>query len=225
MQARNRHRSPAGPSERQGVDPKGAQYDFPIATTSEEHEMTSEEGRRSGGPDAPVSALRGAGAAVDPRRAVQVVVGVVMATLAVLGIVFLVAGINKNSQINELKSKGIAVTFVVSKCVGQLAGSGSNVAGYSCQGSYRVDSRSYFESLPGSSYYAPGARVPAVSVRSDPNLLSTPDIVNSERASESVFILPAVLLCACAFLVLVALRRYRHGRTAGGVGIGQVGGV
>jgi hypothetical protein len=109
--------------------------------------------------DAPISTLRGASASVDARRAAQVVVGLIMATLAVLGIVFIVVGINKNDQINELKDHGVPVTYVVSKCLGLLGGSGSNAAGYACEGSYTVDGRRYFENLPGSSNYAPGARV------------------------------------------------------------------
>lgn len=133
-----------------------------------------------------------------------------MATLAVLGIVFIVVGINKNEQINELKDHGVPVTFVVSKCLGLLGGSGSNAAGYSCQGSYMVDGRRFTESLPGSSNHAAGARVKAISVRSDPTLLSTPAIVSSERASASVFLLPALLLVACALLALAVLTRRRH---------------
>ena len=164
--------------------------------------------------DVPVSTLRGASAAVDARRAAQVVVGLIMATLAVLGIVFIVVGINKNEQINELRGHGVPVTFVVSKCLGLLGGSGSNAAGYACQGSYTVDGRRFFEDLPGSSNYGPGARVKAISVRSDPTLLSTPAIVNSERASARVFILPAVLLSACALLVLAVLLRRHHRRPA-----------
>jgi hypothetical protein len=166
--------------------------------------------------DARISTLRGASAAVDARRAAQVVIGVVLATLAVLGIVFIVVGINKNDQINELKDHGVPVTYVVSKCLGLLGGSGSNGAGYSCQGSYTVDGRRYFENLPGSSLYAPGDRVKAISVRSDPTLLSTPAILNSEHASASVYILPAVLLGACALLVIaIVLRRRRHRPAAG----------
>jgi uncharacterized membrane protein len=162
--------------------------------------------------DAPVSTLRGASVSVDGRRVGQVVVGLVLATLAVLGIVFIVVGVNKNNQINELKDHGVPVTYVVSKCLGLLGGSGSNAAGYSCQGSYTIDGRRFFEDLPGSSHYAPGARVNAISVLADPSLLSTPAIVNSERASASVFILPAVLLSACALLVLALLLRRRQRR-------------
>jgi hypothetical protein len=174
-----------------------------------------------------MSTLRGASVSVDTRRAGQVVVGVLLATLATLGIVFVVIGVNKNTQINELKNKGVSVTYVVSRCVGQLGGSGSNVAGYTCQGNYEVGGRRYFENLPGSSYYAPGARVPAVSVTSDPNLLSTPAIVNSEHASPSVFVLPVVLLAACALLLVVVLLRRRVGRRGGEplAASDQVGGV
>jgi hypothetical protein len=142
-------------------------------------------------------------------------VGLTLVTLAVLGIVFTVVGINKNDQINELRDHGVPVTYVVSKCLGLLGGSGSNAAGYSCQGSYTVDGRRYFENLPGSSRYAPGAEVKAISVRSDPTLLSTPAIVGSERASASVFILPAVLLGVCALLVLALLLRRCQRRGAG----------
>jgi hypothetical protein len=176
--------------------------------------------------DAPISTLRGATVSVDARRAGQVVVGLILATLAVLGIVFIVVGINKNEQINELKHHGVAVTYVVSKCLGLLGGSGSNGAGYACQGSYTVDGRRVFENLPGSSEHAPGDRVRAISVPSDPTLLSTPAIVDSERASASVFILPAVLLGVGALLgLIVLLRRSRRRRTARGVADRQVGGV
>ena len=114
-----------------------------------------------------------------------VVVGLILATLAALGIVFIVVGVNKNEQINELRDHGVPVTYVVSKCLGLLGGSGSNSAGYSCLGSYTIDGRRFIENLPGSSHYAPGDQVHAISVRSDPTLLSIPAIVNSERASAS----------------------------------------
>jgi hypothetical protein len=173
--------------------------------------MTSDRHEASPTPGETVSTLRGASAAVDPRRAAQVVVGLILAALAVVGIVFIVVGINKNDQINELKGQGVHVTYVVSKCLGQLGGSGSNAVGYSCQGSYEIDGHHYVEALPGSSNYGPGTRVTAIAVPSDPTLLSTPAIVASEQSSWTVFILPIVLLGACALLLLVVvLRRRRH---------------
>ena len=168
--------------------------------------------------------MRGATVSIDGRRATQVVVGLTLATLAVLGVVFIVVGINKNEQINELKDHGVPVTYVVSKCLGLLGGSGSNGAGYACQGSYMVNGRRYFENLPGSSLYGPGDRVNAVSVRSDPTLLSIPAIVDSEHASASVFILPAVFLGVCALLGLALLQRRRTAARRE-VADRQVGGV
>ncbi len=159
--------------------------------------------------DEPVSRLRGASAAVDARKAARVVVGVVLATLAALGILFLVVGINKNNQINELRTQGVPVTYVVSKCLGLLGGSGSNAAGYACQGSYVINHHRYFENLPGTANHAPGTVVAAVSVPSDPTLLSTPGIVASEKASWTVFILPIVLWAAFALLLAVVLIRRR----------------
>jgi hypothetical protein len=194
--------------------------------TSEWPEVTHDVASRSA--DEPVSTLRGASAAVDAQRATQVVVGLVMVTFAVLGIVFIVVGINKNNQINELKDQGVRVTYVVSKCMGLLGGSGSNAAGYACQGSYTIDGRRYFENLPGSSYHAPGTTVSAISVPSDPTLLSTPAMVGSDRASGSVFILPAVLLGAFVVLLLVVLLRRRAKARTGtepAIRPDQVGGV
>lgn len=163
----------------------------------------------SGPADQPISTLRGASASVNPHRAAQIAVGLILATLAVLGVVFIVVGNDKNDQINELKSRGVPVTYVVSRCLGLLGGSGSNGAGYACQGNYKLGGRRYFEYLPGTSYHAPGARVAAVSVPSDPTLLSTPEIVASERASWNVFIVPIVLLGAFALLLVVVLLRRR----------------
>lgn len=184
--------------------------------TSDKHDTAAEDAAQRAGE--PVSTLRGASAAVDPRRAAQVVVGLVLGALAIVGIVFIVVGINKNDQINELKGQGVHVTYVVSKCLGQLGGSGSNAAGYSCQGSYVIGGHRYVETLPGSTNYGPGTRVSAISVPSDPTLLSIPAIVASEQSTWTVFILPIVLLGAFVVLLLVVVLRRRRAEpsTAGG---------
>lgn len=180
--------------------------------TTDKHESATEDAER--GASEPVSTLRGASAAVDPRRAARVVVGLVLLALAVVGIVFIVVGTNKNDQINELKGQGVQVTYVVSKCLGQLGGSGSNAVGYSCRGSYEIDGHRYVETLPGSSNYGPGTRVAAISVPSDPTLVSTPAIVASEQSSWTVFIVPSVLLGAFAALLLVVVLRRRRPRSS-----------
>ena len=170
--------------------------------------------------DQPVSRLRGASAAVDPRRAARVAVGLVLATLLGLTIVFALVGQHKNEQIDELQNHGVPVTYTVTTCQELLGGSGSNGAGFNCTGTYRLDGHRYAEPLPGTADHAPGATVSAVAVPSDPTLLSTAAIVRSEHASANVYVLPAVFFVLFLLvLAAVALSRRRRSRRsqAGGV--------
>jgi hypothetical protein len=165
-------------------------------------------------PDQPVSKLRGAGAAVDGRAAGRVLLGALLVTLAVLVVVFTVVGVHKNAQIDELRTQGVPVTFTVDSCIGLLGGSGSNGAGYACTGSYELGGHRYHQPLPGNAPHEPGAAVPAVAVPSDPTLVSTAEIVRTDRTSARVYILPAVL---CAVLVmLLALLVARWWRAGAG---------
>jgi hypothetical protein len=148
--------------------------------------------------DARVAPLRGAAVQIDGRRVARILVGVVLATLAVLVVAFTVVGIHKNQQINQLRHDGVPVTFTVAGCLGLLGGSGSNAAGYSCHGTYVLDGHHYSERLPGAAFHAPGTRVRVVAVPDDPALVSPVSIVGAEHASWTVFVLPAVL-----FVVLV----------------------
>ena len=128
--------------------------------------------------------------------------------MAASAIALFVAGVDKNAQITELHSRGIAVEVRIIGCVGQLGGSGSNAAGYACTGSYVVDGRRYVASIPGDTLREPGTSVRAVSVASDPQLISTAAIVAGERASSRVFIAPIVL----SALVALALFGFALGR-------------
>jgi hypothetical protein len=143
----------------------------------------------------------------------KVVLGLIVATLAVLVIVFVVVGFDKNRQIDELRGQGVPVTFTVTSCQGLLGGSGSNGAGYACRGTYHLDGHTYNEPLPGTAFFAPGARVHAVAVPSDPGLVSPVTIVASERASSGVYILPVILFVALLLMVgaIVLRRRSRRG--------------
>ena len=120
--------------------------------------MTAPEAPAPSGPprssSEPLSTLRGAGVNYDARKVGQVVVGLCLVTLAVLVVVFTVAGVHRNSQINELHHDGVPVTVTVTNCIGLMGGSGSNAAGYSCSGSFTVHGTHYTESLPGSGFHA-----------------------------------------------------------------------
>src|SRR5580704_9665846 len=124
----------------------------------------------------PVSTLRGAGVNYDARKVGRVAVGLCLLTLAVLVVIFTVAGFHKNSQINGLRNDGVPVTVTITHCFGLMGGSGSNAAGYSCTGSFSVHGNRYTESLPGTEFHHIGSTVSATVVPNDPALVSPNDI-------------------------------------------------
>ena len=164
---------------------------------------------------AALTTLRGAGVDVNVRRAGRVVVALCLVTLAVLVVVLFVAGVHKNDQINRLRAHGVPVTVTVSGCLGLLGGSGSNPAGYACRGTFTLDGHRYSEDIPGNVLRPPGTKVEAVAVPDNPPLLSTRHDVATERASASVFVVPAILLAVLVLLLIaVVLRRRASSRRA-----------
>jgi hypothetical protein len=172
---------------------------------------TSESTDPTGQPsDAPLSRLRGNTVDVDVRRLGQVVVGLCLLALLVLVIVFTIAGVQKNSQINSLRHNGTRITVTVSSCTSLMGGSGSNLVGDSCAGTFAIDGHRYTENIPGTALRTIGSSLPAVVVPTDPALLSPVTILAGEHTSWKVFILPAVLLAALALLGGAILLRHRH---------------
>jgi hypothetical protein len=158
----------------------------------------------------PISTLRGAGVDFNSRKVARVVIGLCLATMAVLVVVFTVAGAQKNSQINSLRQHGVKVDVAVTKCQGLMGGSGSNAAGYACQGTFTLGGHRYTENIPGNSLYPPGHVIRSVSVPDDPALVSPISMVNVEHASWRVFILPAVLLIVLGLVSAGLVLRRRH---------------
>ena len=159
-----------------------------------------------------VAPLRGAGVQIDGRRVARVALGIVLVTLAVLAVVFTVIGIHDNDQTDELHNQGVPVQVTITSCQGLLGGSGSNGAGYSCRGAYELGGHRYDEVLPGTALHAPGTVIRALAVPSDPTLVSPLSVIDSEHASASVFILPAILLVVFVAVVVALLLRRRRTR-------------
>jgi hypothetical protein len=176
-------------------------------------EMAARQAATAGDRMAP---LRGAGVQVDGRRVGFVLACACVLALGILGTVFLVSGINKNSNINRLHHDGVPVTFTVTSCLGLLGGSGSNAAGYSCQGNFTIDGHTYHAYLPGTAPHGPGDKVPSRTVPGDPALISPDYVIDGERATSGVFIVPIILLglfvAGVAGMSLI-LRRRRSSET------------
>jgi hypothetical protein len=153
---------------------------------------------------------------VNVRVAGRVVVALSLVALAVVAVVLTVAGFHKNDQINRLRQHGVPVTVTVTGCLGLLGGSGSNAAGYACQGTFRFGAHRYSEAIPGNALRPPGSKVSAVAVAGDPPLLATSHDVATQRASVGVFVVPAILLVILAVLVALVLLRRRSKSRAGG---------
>lgn len=188
------------------------------STQSSAHREPFDESRPAAptGGEGRIGTLRGASARVDPRRLVQGTLAVVVATLLVFIVVLTAAGVHTNQQYDELHSEGVPVTVTVTKCLGLLGGTGSNLVGYSCRGSYMLDGHRYEETIPGNSYHHPGATIPAIAVPGNPRLVSPVSLVATQHSSASVFIVPALLTAVLLALVaVVTVRRRSHRRHAG----------
>jgi MFS superfamily sulfate permease-like transporter len=170
--------------------------------------------RADGGSDGPLMALRGAGVDVDFRRAGRVAVAALLLALAAAAAVLFVAGAQKNAEIIRLHDHGVGVEVTVTRCIGLMGGSGSNLAGYQCRGTFTLNGHRYDEALPGATPSLSGAAFQAVTDPSDPALLSTRSSVAAEHASWRVFALPVVVLMVMALIVVaLAIKRRADRRT------------
>jgi hypothetical protein len=150
----------------------------------------------SGDSEAPtdrVSTLRGAEVQVNIHLLGRVFLVLGLVALLVVAVLLFVAGAHKNSQIDELRQRGVPVTITVTRCLGQLGGSGSNAAGYSCDGTFTLAGTRYRESIPGNTLHGPGTKLQGVSVLGDPALVTTAALLRDEHSSAGVYVLPIVL--------------------------------
>jgi hypothetical protein len=123
-----------------------------------------------------------------------------------------ISAFNDNARVDRMKNRGIPVTVTVTSCVGNIGGSGSNAAGYTCRGSYRVDGVRYVEVIGSKSTSSrAGTRVHGVV---DPSRRSTVELTSAVRASTSslsVYVVPG-LLAVFFVIAAIALRRRRRRR-------------
>ena len=159
-----------------------------------------------------VVALRGAGVDVDARRFGRLLVLLGVIGLGILVIALFVAAAQRNHQISELRDGGVPVKVTVTTCRGLMGGSGSNAAGNVCTGTYVVDGRSYHVVIPGNTLFTAGTVLKGVTAANDPSVFSTQSIVNGEKPSARVYVLPTVLLVLELVLIVLVVRSWRRRR-------------
>ncbi|HZU71218.1 MAG TPA: DUF3592 domain-containing protein [Acidimicrobiales bacterium] len=151
---------------------------------------------------------------VDAAHIRRAALGLVMAGLAMTTGLLFWAGVRHNDAATRLRQDGVAVEATVTGCRGLMGGSGSNLVGYTCTGSFSLAGRSYRAGLPGSAPHGVGDRVRVITTPEDPTLLVSAGDVASEHSSWSVFVVPSLLLAA--LMALAALALSGRSRSAGG---------
>ncbi|MGH8996112.1 MAG: hypothetical protein ACRDYB_08825 [Acidimicrobiales bacterium] len=148
---------------------------------------------------------------VDPQRVSRLVVGISLGALAVLIGVLFVTATNKNAQDALLRHDGLGVNATVTRCLGNLSGSGSTSAGYTCRATFVLHGTRHTDVLSGLDVFrAPGTVVAAVTDPGDPGILATRHSVEAAPSGSRSYVAPVVLLVV---LVLgVALVRWRARR-------------
>jgi hypothetical protein len=151
---------------------------------------------------------------VDIRRVRRFAMVGSLVVLAVLVVVLFVVAANKNSKNTLLQRDGLPVTVTVTRCIGNLSGSGSTVAGYTCRGAFSFHGHRYHDVIGGLVQSTPaGSTVRGITDPSDPSILGWFPAVQHAQSSISSFIAPAILLGV--LVVLVSLIAWRaRGRRA-----------
>ena len=154
-----------------------------------------------------VSSLRGPEAQRIGGRFWFVVCVLVFIVIAVFIVVSFIAAVNDNARTNRLKTNGIPVVVTITNCTGHIGGSGSNAAGYTCYGKYRVHGVRYQEVVGSKTTTSPtGTTVRGVADPSHPSTIELASAVAASSSSDSAFVVPSILAVLFVALSLVAAR-------------------
>jgi hypothetical protein len=159
------------------------------------------------------ASLRGPAVASIGRRFWLVVGVIALLTFAVAIVVSFLSASNDNARIERLKDHGIPVAIRVTNCYGNIGGSGSNGAGYTCHGRYRVDGVSFEETIGAMSVFSSsGTLVRGVADPLQHSSVVLASAVRRSVASASAYLDPGLL--AVVLLALTWALRY-YSRRAG----------
>jgi len=127
--------------------------------------------------------LRGAAPIVVRRRFWHYAGALCLVIFAAILVVSFISIANDNARIHRLRAHGIPVSVTITNCLGNIGGSGSNSAGYTCRGDYTIHAVTYHE-LIGSmtTFAATGSSVKGVV---DPSNYGTVVLAGSVRTSSS----------------------------------------
>ncbi len=158
-----------------------------------------------------VAPLRGAASKSLQRRSWYLLGALGLVAFAVVIAVAFASVVNHNASVSRLKNGGIHVTVIVESCLGNIGGSGSNSAGFTCHGHYRIGNTPFHE-LIGSltTYVAPGTSVQGVVDPAQPSKVVLASAVRRSNPSEAAFIAPVILLFLFLTLSVLLIGKARR---------------
>jgi MYXO-CTERM domain-containing protein len=157
-----------------------------------------------------VSTLRGPVAQPIGRRFWNVTGILLIAAIVVIVIISFTSAVNDIARINRLKFHGVPVAVTITNCAGNIGGSGSNAAGYTCRGVYAIKGDTYHEIIGSkTTLSAAGSKVRCVADPAQPSTIELASAVTSASPSPTTFVVPSLLALLLLALVGTLLRRRR----------------
>ena len=158
-----------------------------------------------------VASLRGAPVGGDLRRAGPwIAIGTGIASFA-LAVIVVISFLNANATSHRLKVRGIHVDATVTLCIGNLGGSGSTGAGFTCHASYAVQGAHYDQVVTGlTTFRAPGTVIAAVVDPQQPTTIETEQALGASSPSVIPIIVSVLLLLLAIILTGIGIRILRR---------------
>jgi len=157
------------------------------------------------------AALRGPAVAGTGRTLGLITAGVVLAVAAVIIVVGVIAATQDNARIDRMKARGVPVSITVADCIGNLGGSGSNGAGYTCRGDYAVAGTTYHEVIGGTSAFTdPGTALAGVADPAQPSTVIVAHAVATSETSSTAYVILGLLSLVWLALVGLWIRALRR---------------
>jgi hypothetical protein len=114
-----------------------------------------------------------------------------------------VSAATHNSRQTELQQHGVPVEVTVTQCSGFGSGIGETVVSYICRGAFALGGHRYNEVIGGiRSVHPVGQKLQAVTVPSDPGLLTLAGAVAKKHSSWTSYIPPIIVGAVTAALAL-----------------------
>ena len=158
-----------------------------------------------------VASLRGATANGVGRRTKLAFASLGLAVLLVVLVVSFLSVANDHARTERLKEHGVGVGVTVTNCTGNIGGSGSNGAGFTCRGTYALGGERFHERIGAkTTFSAPGTVLRGVVDPSHHGTVVLASAVKASSTSSWAYATLAILSLIYLSLVVAFVRAVRR---------------